>query len=406
VTFFWIACWTAITLLALAARWARDRETLALAAPNAGTSSLSVVVAMRDEAPRIEALLDSLLAQDHPAFEVIVVDDRSTDDGAEVVRRRATGQARVRLIRVDRLPAGWQGRIFALGAGAEIARGEWLLFLSADQRLTRSDLLRSLVAYYERTPDGAVAAIGPFTGTRWWDRYWFRPLLDSPLVIGGVLLLQRLLPSSVWLVGALGMRRETYVALGGARAATGCGAGVFEDYGWAKVFAASGRPARTVWTPAMHDVSNWDTPLAAWQGLVRWIAGTLTYPPGGIWLAPFALAVTGLAAFGPLIAAWEWTSHGTVSAGALALAAIGPTIGLFYASADSRSAGVALLFPAIALVTFCVLLDGIRAWYVGEVRWRGDRLRLDAPVPPEVAGFADSGEARSCKDSPKTVNSD
>jgi hypothetical protein len=93
---------------------------------------VSVVVAARDEAHTIEAGLASLLAQDHPDLEVIVVDDRSTDGTGEVVRRLALSDPRVRCVRVDELPPGWLGKNHALARGAALATGRYLLFTDAD----------------------------------------------------------------------------------------------------------------------------------------------------------------------------------------------------------------------------------------------------------------------------------
>ena len=74
----------------------------------------------------------SLLAQDYPHFEVIVVDDRSHDDTAAIVARIASEDPRVQLIGGKPLPAGWVGKPWALHQGARRARGEWLLFTDAD----------------------------------------------------------------------------------------------------------------------------------------------------------------------------------------------------------------------------------------------------------------------------------
>jgi len=386
-----LTAWAAMGALALGGRSRMQRDRLPPAPPGGGHASLSVIVTARDEAPRIGALLASLLAQDHPDFEVIVVDDRSRDASGEVVRRVAAGDPRVRVLRSPEPPPGWQGRIFAQGTGVARARGDWLLFLSADQRLATRDFLRSVVALLEREPLGGIASIGPFTGTRWWDLFWFRPLANLPAVIGGILLLQRWRRDQVWLIGALGMRRSTYDALGGAHAATGCGAGLFEDYGWARAFAAHGRPARTVYAPALHDVSNWETPAQAWAGLSRWVAGAMTYPRGGLLLGPIFLAVLGAAALAPVRVVAQALQGQMPGASALVLSAVGLTIGWSYARADGRSRWLALLFPLLAVPALVLVLDALRACLRGRVRWRGLTLRLRVPQPP-AASFADLGE--------------
>ena len=93
---------------------------------------LSVVVPARDEARAIGRAVDSLLSQDYPDLEIVVVDDRSRDATGAVVGELAKHDSRIRAIRVAELPAGWLGKNHALWRGAERASGEWLLFTDAD----------------------------------------------------------------------------------------------------------------------------------------------------------------------------------------------------------------------------------------------------------------------------------
>jgi glycosyltransferase involved in cell wall biosynthesis len=93
---------------------------------------LSVVVPARDEAAAIGRAIGSVLAQDYPDLEVVVVDDRSSDTTGQVVAGLAANDPRVLAIRVDALPAGWLGKNHALWRGADRASGEWLLFTDAD----------------------------------------------------------------------------------------------------------------------------------------------------------------------------------------------------------------------------------------------------------------------------------
>ena len=98
---------------------------------------VSIVLPARDEARNIRACVESLLAQDYPAFELIVVDDASSDATPRVLEEIARTHARagrMRVVRLDSLPPGWAGKPHALDAGATRARGEWLLFTDADTR--------------------------------------------------------------------------------------------------------------------------------------------------------------------------------------------------------------------------------------------------------------------------------
>jgi glycosyltransferase involved in cell wall biosynthesis len=111
--------------------------------PAAGLPSVSVVVAARDEARGIEAGVRSILAQDHPAMEVTVVDDRSSDATPAILARIAAQEPRLRVVRVDELPAGWLGKNHALHLGAASAGGELLLFTDADVVLDPTALRRA-----------------------------------------------------------------------------------------------------------------------------------------------------------------------------------------------------------------------------------------------------------------------
>ena len=92
------------------------------------TPEVSIIVPARNEEVRLGDCLSSLVAQTGVVFEIIVVDDGSTD------RTRAIAEscAGVRVIFPRPLPAGWTGKNNAVVAGVKEARGEWLLFTDAD----------------------------------------------------------------------------------------------------------------------------------------------------------------------------------------------------------------------------------------------------------------------------------
>src|SRR3954468_16338404 len=118
-------------------RFLRDVDaTLPVNAPR-----VSIVVAARDEQRNLEAALDSLLAQDYPDYEVIVVDDRSSDKTPAIIARKAACHGRLRVIRIDELPAGWLGKNNALARGAEVAAAAILIFADADV-VMRADAVR------------------------------------------------------------------------------------------------------------------------------------------------------------------------------------------------------------------------------------------------------------------------
>jgi glycosyltransferase involved in cell wall biosynthesis len=102
--------------------------------------AVSVIVPARNEEECLWACLDSLVGQVGVGFEIVVVDDGSTDRTREV----AESFAGVRVVDAGPLPAGWSGKNNALTAGARLARGEWLLFTDADTVHCAGSLARAL----------------------------------------------------------------------------------------------------------------------------------------------------------------------------------------------------------------------------------------------------------------------
>ena len=93
---------------------------------------VSLLVPARNEARNIEGCVRGLLAQDYPAFEVIILDDESTDGTGEILERLVAEDARLRVIHGQPLPAGWLGKNWACQQLSQAAGGEYLLFTDAD----------------------------------------------------------------------------------------------------------------------------------------------------------------------------------------------------------------------------------------------------------------------------------
>ena len=109
---------------------------------------VSIVIPARNEARVIERTIRALLVQDYSALEVIVVDDRSTDDTAAIARSIA--DPRLMVIDGEEPPSGWLGKPWALHQGSGLARGELLLFVDADL-VYAPGALRAAVAELEAT---------------------------------------------------------------------------------------------------------------------------------------------------------------------------------------------------------------------------------------------------------------
>jgi glycosyltransferase involved in cell wall biosynthesis len=119
-----------------------------------GTPRVSIIVPARNEEEEIEPALTRLLALDYDNYEVIAVDDRSTDRTGEIMDRiAASPQAHgcLKVIHIDSLPTGWLGKTHAMWTAGKEATGDWLLFTDADV-LFKPDALRRAMVYAESEP--------------------------------------------------------------------------------------------------------------------------------------------------------------------------------------------------------------------------------------------------------------
>ena len=106
------------------------------------TQLVSILIPARNEADNILTLLRSIQQQNYEDYEVIILDDDSTDDTYKICSTFAAKHARFRVIKGEELPYDWLGKNYACYQLAKQAKGDYLLFLDADE-LVRDDLIGS-----------------------------------------------------------------------------------------------------------------------------------------------------------------------------------------------------------------------------------------------------------------------
>src|SRR5215813_7738029 len=182
-----------------------------------GAPFVSIVVPARNEERGIGAAVQAFLSQRYPSFEVVVVDDRSTDRTLEILRGFAR-DPRLRIIEGVEPPAGWLGKPHALYQGARAAKGELLLFVDADIRYEPEALSLAVGDLTEHRAD-LLVLLPRFESGSFWEEV-LMPNLVCTVFFGPAFLINARRPR--WLAGGGGsgnlVRRSVYEAVGGHEA--------------------------------------------------------------------------------------------------------------------------------------------------------------------------------------------
>jgi len=198
---------------------------------------VSVIVPARNEEVCLGSCLESLVSQTGVAFEIVVVDDYSTDRTREI----AASFPGVRVIEAGPLPDGWTGKNNAVTAGARAARGEWLLFTDADTVHLPGSLARAVAEARECGVDLLSYSPKQIAGSFW-------EMATLPVIFAE--LARQYPPKKVSdpaspIAAANGqyilIRREVYEAVGGHAAIAG---EILEDVALARAVKRSGRRIR------------------------------------------------------------------------------------------------------------------------------------------------------------------
>ncbi len=238
---------------------------------------ISVLVPARDEEANIAACLESLQKQDYVNYEILVLDDNSSDNTGAIVESAAAGDSRVRPLRGEPLPKGWTGKSFACYQLARQARGSWLLFVDADTthapsmlRAALGQALRlnsSLLSGFPRQlasslPQKIAIPVLYFIILTWFPLWWLQRAKEPKpsLAIGQFLLLPR----------------EEYWRIGGHEAVK---SRILEDV-WlgVEISRRGGRQVAVDLSPAVS-CNMYRNVSAMLEGFIKWIYSVASLSP-------------------------------------------------------------------------------------------------------------------------------
>jgi len=321
------------------------------------TLQVSVIIPARNEEACLGACLESLVAQAGVDFEIIVVNDHSTDRTREI----ASSFAGVRVIEADPLPEGWTGKNNAVATGARQAHGEWLLFTDADTVHLPGSLARALVEAREHRAD--LLSYSPEQiAVSFWE------MATLPAVFAE--LARQYPPSKVsdptsLLAAANGqyllVRRQTYEGVGGHTAIAG---EILEDVALARAVKTSGRKIRFRYAADAVRTRMYRSFRELREGWTKNLA--LLFPSPG-WLAAQSLLLWTL----------PWVALGLAAAGVVKawwfLVFVGGLVYLTMRIGRANfSTGMTILGALFGMPMFAyLLLRSKHAHARGSVTWKG-----------------------------------
>jgi glycosyltransferase involved in cell wall biosynthesis len=331
--------------------------------------SISIVAAARNEARGIEKAVLSLLRLDYPALQIILVNDRSTDETGAILARLAREHSRLAIVTVTALPDGWLGKNYALSMGAAAASGDLLLFTDADIVFEPATLLRAVslvepnrLDHLTAIPDvrvpgvalnAFVAAFGVFFSL--YTRPWKARDARSRHHIG---------------VGAFNLvRAATYRAIGTHRAIA---MRPDDDLKLGKLVKKMGFRQDVVY--------GRDVIVVEWYSSVReMIDGLMKNAFAGVNYSLMAVAGSTLALF--LLNVWPFIAVTMTDGLTRALYGVSVLLIVLIFRISARYNGARLLYvlayPAAALL-FCYIIwrSALMAVFRGTITWRGTAYPL------------------------------
>ncbi len=341
---------------------------------------VSILVPAKNEEANIQTCIESLSAQHYPDFEIIAINDNSTDRtrdillslGAQPADRPAAKGQKLRYVDSPPAPAGWTGKNHALACGVPFAEGDWLLFTDADTR-HETGALSAALAFMEKRGLIMLTLIPRCLAHGFWEvlvqpvamalmGYWF-PLekINDPA-------------SKVYFGNGqyLLMHRRAYEAAGGHTAVKG---EFLEDFALFKKTKQAGLPCAAAIGIDFFGTRMYDTFARMWRGWRRIYLHAFERRTLSLAARALGLILFSVFPFAWLIAAalgWHWGSQSEgLGVLALAVAAIAIATSWKAYKVIGASRKYAWLHPLAALIIAGILVDAARvAITKSQTKWR------------------------------------
>jgi chlorobactene glucosyltransferase len=264
--------------------------------PPAVFPMVSVLIPARNEERSIASCVRSILAQDYPSFEVLVLDDQSSDGTRAILEKIAISQPALRIIHGEPPSGNQVGKNWACSQLARQAQGELFFFTDADT-LNRSDTLKTIVTTLMGEQADLLTGF-PRQEVHMWGERLLVPFFSWAFLcfIPLVLAYKLRLPFLSIAVGQMMMfRREAYLAIGGHESVS---SSVVDDMSLARQIKAAKLRWRVSYIADLVSCRMYHSSREAIDGFTKNLFAAFDYR-----LLPFLFALTWLMVmfWGPLI---------------------------------------------------------------------------------------------------------
>ena len=396
----WLALGVVVTLVWLSrhrdvSRACRDGRVLSAGqAPESWEAgpAVSVIVAAKDEERSIERCVRTLLDQDYPNLELIVVNDRSADRTGAILDdlQRASG-GRLRVMTIETLPDGWYGKTHAVHQAAAVARGSLLLFTDADC-WQLSDRSVSAAVRYALDNDIELLSLLPHVEMSCAWESLIQPVCTAVLMVWHSP--ERVNDASSRTAYANGafmlLRREALDRIGGHQSVRGI---LCEDMAIARRAKAAGVRLHVIRTRDLYATRMYGTLGETWRGWSRIFRGALVSATRivgamalllvfsiGPWASLMGAGVVAWASDADAFGVWRWP---LLIWGAAAAAQQSVTLRLYPLLGGPRWRAISYFLGA--LISLGILTDALfRVLGIGSTTWQGTSYQAGGvPAPAD-----------------------
>jgi cellulose synthase/poly-beta-1,6-N-acetylglucosamine synthase-like glycosyltransferase len=335
---------------------------------------VSILIPAKDEAERITACLQTVLAQDYPNFNIVAINDRSTDDTGKIIDAHSSAASRLSALHITELPEGWLGKCNALATAARNATGKWLLFVDSDVKIS-PDALSTVLALAESRSYDAVSIMTRLECHNFWEKLLMPLNAATVSTICTVSLTNN--DNRKTIAFANGqfflIRREVYEAVGGHSAVRD---NIVEDVALMRLIKSKDFKTRLFSGQNFASTRMHDTLPKMFKGWARIYSGVTNRRSARLFIAIFFALFSAFAAYPAIACGVANHDRRWLVAGIAHLALTAILIATIYAWSGNR-ARYALLYPLAAPMMAAIYVHAIRSCFTGKIDWRGTNYSFD-----------------------------